>query len=116
MGYCPGALEWKKIYLSIQSQPAEKRNLYIVLHSEGSKRNFIKETKLPRSKGGAISVEDEVVSMFPDLAGPNNEDFHEEVRIKRLSSLFHRSMKLKIKPLVEAQMLPTSYAKGTREE
>jgi hypothetical protein len=54
--------------------------------------------------------------MFPDLAGPNNEDFHEEVRIKRLSSLFYRSMKLKIKPLVEAQMLPTSYAKGTREE
>jgi hypothetical protein len=86
------------------------------------KCNFSKEAKLPRSEGGVLSgvitVKDEVVSFFPDLPGPDDEYFHEETRVKRLPCLFHHGieLKLKIKPLVDAQVLPTPCTKGAIEE
>jgi hypothetical protein len=44
--------------------------------------SLIEKTKLPRSERGVSSVENEVVSFFPDLLSTNDEDFHEKINVK----------------------------------
>jgi hypothetical protein len=104
------------IYLSIQSQAAEKQSLLGVLHSVGLKSCFIKEPNLPWVERGVSSIKDEIVSFFPDLPRPNNEDFHEKIIVEWLPRLFHHGMELEIKSPKNAQMLPTPCTERAGEE
>jgi len=46
--------------------------------SKGLKFGFLVKRGFPRDKGGASSVEDEVISLLPNMPGGNDEDLHEE--------------------------------------
>ena len=46
--------------------------------SKGLKFGFLVKRGFPRHKGGVSSVEDEVISLLPNMPGGNDEDLHEE--------------------------------------
>ena len=46
--------------------------------SKSLKFGFLIKGGLPRDKGGTSSVEDEVISLLPNMPRGNDEDLHEE--------------------------------------
>jgi hypothetical protein len=64
---------------------------------KGLKFGFLVKRGFPRNKGGASSVEDEVISLLPNMPGGNDEDLHEEWVSKLLLCLHHHLGKITCK-------------------
>ena len=52
--------------------------LFFFTKSKSLKFGFLVKGGFPRDKGGVSSVEDEVISLLPNMLGGNDEDLHEE--------------------------------------
>ena len=52
--------------------------LFFFTKSKSLKFGFLVKGGFPRDKGGVSSVEDEVISLLPNMPGGNDEDLHEE--------------------------------------
>ena len=62
--------------------------LFFFTKSKSLKFGFLIKVGFPRDKGGASSVEDEVISLLPNMPGANDEDLHEEGVSALLASSF----------------------------
>ena len=63
--------------------------LFFFTKSKSLKFGFLVKGGFPRDKGGASSVEDEVISLLPNMLGGNDEDLHEEGVSKLLLCWHH---------------------------
>jgi hypothetical protein len=73
--------------------------------------SLFKKPQLPRKEGGVAPIKDEVISLFPNLSGAQDKNFHEEL-VKVKPDLLHHRMELLPKPLVNFKMITTFQTKG----
>jgi hypothetical protein len=72
----------------------EKGGSLILLHSMGLEIGLLEKPNFPAQKRRGASVEDEVISLFPNQPGSNDECFHEEAVIVMLFCVFHHRMEV----------------------
>jgi hypothetical protein len=60
-------------------------------------------------------IKDEVISLFPNLLGIQDKNFHEEL-VEVKPGLLHHRMELLSEPPVNFKMIPTFQTKRAREE
>jgi hypothetical protein len=65
------------------------------------KHSFIKETKIPRKERRACSIEDEIIPLFPNLPGAQDENLHEKIAVEILPGFLHHGVKLLTKPPID---------------
>jgi hypothetical protein len=65
------------------------------------KHSFIKETKFPRKERKACSIEDEIIHLFPNLPGVQDENLHENFAVEILPGFLHHALKLLTKPSID---------------
>jgi hypothetical protein len=53
---------------------------------------FVAEAPFPTMKGGGTSVEDHIISLFPDCPSGNDEEFHEKNVWSLIFSFLHHGM------------------------
>jgi hypothetical protein len=80
------------------------------------KPSLVKEILSPRIKGGAATIEDKVVSLFPNLPCPNDEELHEERIQKLLFGLNHHLEEASGEIPLNSKVLPASLTKRATEE
>jgi hypothetical protein len=80
--------------LSVQVKKIEKRGSLIFPHSMGLEIGLLEKPNFPAQKRRGASVEDEVISLFPNQPGSNDECFHEEAVIVMLFCVFHHRMEV----------------------
>jgi hypothetical protein len=87
---------WKKntFKLSVQVKKIEKGGSLILLHSMGLEIGLLEKPNFPAQKRRGASVQDEVISLFPNQLGSNDECFHEEAVIVMLFCVFHHRMEV----------------------
>jgi hypothetical protein len=70
----------------------------------------------PRVNGSASTIKDEVVPLFPNLPGTNDEEFHEE-GARELPFSLHHHLKVALSKIpLNADVLPTSLIKRATEK
>jgi hypothetical protein len=70
----------------------------------------------PTLKSGNSSIENSVISLFPDEPGIQHEYLHEERLVKLTLGFLHHLMKREIEVPRYAQMIPTLPTEGAGEE
>ena len=87
--------------------PRDKGGVFFFTKSKGG---------FPRDKGGASSVEDEVISLLPNMPGGNDEDLHEEGVSKLLLCLLHHLEEITCKVPMNTQESPASLTERAGKE
>jgi hypothetical protein len=88
----------------------------VLLHSIRLEISFSRKGPFPALKGWGVSVENELIPLFPDCPGCYYEEFHKEVMTCLSFGFFHHSMERQIKTPANFQMRPTSLTKLARKE
>jgi hypothetical protein len=89
---------------------------FFFTESKGLKFGFLVKGGFPRDKGGASSVEDEVISLLPNMPGGNDEDLHEEGVSKLLLCLHHHLEEITSKVPMNTQESPANLTERAAKE
>jgi hypothetical protein len=80
------------------------------------KASLIQEAWFPTLKAGPDFIEDEVVSLFPNRPGRNDEDFHEKIVGELTFGLIHHSIEISCKVPMDVEEAPAGLTEWTGEE
>jgi hypothetical protein len=90
--------------------------LPILIHSMNLERSLLKEPLLPTEERRGTPVKYAVIPLLPNVPGSNHEDFHEEGCVVLLLSSVHHAEEVKIKALVQVEVVPAGLTEGASEE
>jgi hypothetical protein len=80
------------------------------------KSSLIQEAWFASLKAGPDFIEDEVVSLFPNQPGCNDEDFHEKIVGELTFGPIHHSVEISCKVPMDVEGAPTDLTERTGEE
>jgi hypothetical protein len=97
--------------LSVQINEITKLRSFELPEHVGLEVSLLKKTQLLSKEGWVTPIKDEVISLFPNLPGTQNKNFHEELVVEVKPGLLHHRMELMPEPPVNFKMTPTIQTK-----